>query len=183
MSFCPTGMLREARREGPSEESSRPYTERHHPGRNASLFREAWSPHWHPHAWYSLWSLAHLEEKSVTVRSLRGATTVPEDTPEAILAATGELLQALIDRNGITPETVISAIFSATDDLTSAYPAEKAREMGWTRAGLMCVQEMNVAGSLRGCLRVLVLWESDKPQAEVQHCYLRGAAGLRPDLE
>src|SRR3989337_200414 len=85
MSFCPTGMLREARREGPSEESSRPYTERHHPGRNASLFREAWSPHWHPHAWYSLWSLAHLEEKSVTVRSLRGATTVPEDTPEAIL--------------------------------------------------------------------------------------------------
>ena len=118
----------------------------------------------------------------MSVRSLRGAITAPEDTPEAILAATGELLQALIDRNGITPDSVISAIFSATDDLTSAYPAEQARRMGWTRAGLMCVQEMNVAGSLRGCLRVLVLWETDKPQSEMQHCYLRGASGLRPDL-
>ena len=118
----------------------------------------------------------------MTVRSVRGATTVTEDTPEALLEATRELLQALIDRNGITPESVISATFTATDDLTSAYPAEQARRMGWTRAGLMCVQEMNVAGSLRSCIRVLVLWETDKPQSEMQHCYLRDASGLRPDL-
>ena len=131
--------------------------------------------------WYSYGE--HLREKSVSVRSLRAAITVSDNTADAMLEATRELLQALIDRNGITPETVISAIFSATDDLTSAYPAEKAREMGWTRAGLMCVQEMAVEGNLPACIRVLVLWETDKPQAEVQHCYLRGAAGLRPDLE
>ena len=119
----------------------------------------------------------------MTVRAVRGATTVSENTADAMLEATRELLQALIDRNGIAPESVISAIFTATDDLTAAYPAEQARRMGWTRAGLMCVQEMNVAGSLRGSLRVLVLWETDKPQSEMQHCYLRGASGLRPDLD
>jgi chorismate mutase len=119
----------------------------------------------------------------MTIRAVRGAIKVPEDTPEAILAATGKMLQAIIDRNGITPESVVSAIFTATDDLKAVYPAGKAREMGWTRAGLMCVQEMNVADSLRACLRVLVLWETDKPQAEMKHCYLGGASGLRPDLD
>jgi chorismate mutase len=119
----------------------------------------------------------------MTIRAVRGAITVEANTREAILAAAGEMLQTLIDRNGITPESVVSAIFSATDDLTADYPAEKAREMGWTQAGLMCVGEMRVEGSLRACLRVLVLWETDKPQAEMQHSYLRGASGLRPDLD
>jgi chorismate mutase len=117
------------------------------------------------------------------IRAMRGAITVDEDTPEAILEAAGEMLQALVDRNEITPESVISAIFTATGDLTSAYPAEQARRMGWTRAGLMCMQEMGVTNSLSRCLRVLVLWETDIPQSEMRHCYLRGAAGLRPDLE
>lgn len=119
----------------------------------------------------------------MSLRSVRGAITVPEDTPEALLKATGELLEGLIERNGITPESVVSAVFSVTDDLTSAYPAEQARQMGWTQASLMCVQEMHVVGSLRACLRILVLWETDKPQSAMRHCYLRGAAGLRPDLD
>jgi len=75
----------------------------------------------------------------------------------------------------------IGDCFVATDDLTSAYSAEQARKMGWTRASLVCVQEMAVEGSLPACIRVLVLWETDKPQSEMQHCYLRGAPGLRPD--
>jgi chorismate mutase len=118
----------------------------------------------------------------VTVRSVRGATTVSEDTSEAVLKATREMLEELIGRNGITADSVASAIFSVTDDLTSAYPAEEARRMGWTQAGMMCLQEMRVEGSLRACIRVLVLWETERPQTEMRHCYLRGASGLRPDL-
>jgi len=117
------------------------------------------------------------------IRAVRGAITVSEDTPEAVLEAAHEMLQALIDRNGIAPESVVSAVFSATDDLTSVYPAEAARRLGWNEAGLLCVQEMAVEGSLPACIRVLVLWETDKPQSEMQHCYLRGASGLRPDLD
>ncbi len=92
------------------------------------------------------------------------------------------MLEALAQANGITPEKVISAVFTATPDLDAAYPAEAARGLGWRRAGLLCTQEMAVAGSLPMCLRVLVLWESEVSQREVRHCYLRGAANLRPDL-
>ena len=119
----------------------------------------------------------------MSVRSLRGATTVSDNTADAMLEATGELLQTLVSRNGLRPEAVISALFTATRDLTAAYPAEAARRLGWNEAGLLCVQEMAVEGSLPACIRVLVLWETDKPQSEMQHSYLRGASGLRPDLD
>jgi chorismate mutase len=119
----------------------------------------------------------------MSIRSLRGAITVPENSRQAIRAATTELLQALIDSNGLQAEQVVSAVFSATPDLNAAYPAEAARALGWTRAGLMCVQEMRVDGSLSMCLRVLVLLETDRGQREMVHCYLRGAQNLRPDLK
>ncbi len=117
----------------------------------------------------------------MAIRALRGAITVPENTREAILAATHELLDSLIESNGILPGEVISATFTATGDLDRAYPAEAAREKGWTEASLLCLQELEVAGSLARCLRVQVLWETDLPQAEMRHRYLRGAADLRPD--
>lgn len=117
------------------------------------------------------------------VRALRGAITVPENTRPALLSATEEMLEALIEANEIDPEMVISAVFSATPDLSAAYPAEAARNLGWTAAGLLCLQEMRVDGSLARCLRVLVYVESDIPQSALRHQYLRGARGLRPDRE
>lgn len=118
----------------------------------------------------------------MTLRALRGATTVGENSRETILVATDEMLRALIEANDIEPAAVVSAVFSATGDLTAAYPAEAARALGWTEAGLMCLKEMPVEGGLERCLRVLVLLESEKPQSEMRHCYLAGARGLRPDL-
>lgn len=117
------------------------------------------------------------------IRALRGAITVPENTRPALLSAADQMLEALIEANNLEPEMVISAVFSATPDLTAAYPAEAARNLGWTEAGLLCLQEMAVDGSLPRCLRVLVLVESDLPRSAMRHQYLRGARGLRPDLE
>jgi chorismate mutase len=116
------------------------------------------------------------------IRAIRGAITVPENSKSAILEATHELLRSLVDANGMSTHEVISATFSTTPDLDQAYPAEAARDMGWMEAGLMCVQEMQVQGSLGKCIRVRVLWETTQPQSAVIHRYLRGAASLRPDL-
>ena len=116
------------------------------------------------------------------VRSLRGAITTPDNTRDAILEATTELLVVLIAANDLSTADVISAVFSATPDLDAAYPAEAARALGWTQAGLMCLQEMHVPGSLARCLRVMVLVSTHREQGEMVHCYLRGAESLRPDL-
>jgi chorismate mutase len=114
--------------------------------------------------------------------ALRGAITVAENSREAILQASGELLLALIEDNDIEPQDVIAATFSATGDLDAAYPAEAARDLGWREAGLLCLQEMAVEGALPMCLRVRVLWHTGKTQPQMRHQYLRGAAVLRPDL-
>ncbi len=120
--------------------------------------------------------------RSMPVRAIRGAITVPDNSQEAILEATHALLQALTEANGLDTSEVIAATFSVTADLDQAYPAEVARELGWTEAGLMCVQEMYVEGALSQCIRVRVLWETEQPQSAVTHRYLRGAAILRTDL-
>ncbi|MFV1857804.1 MAG: chorismate mutase [Anaerolineales bacterium] len=118
----------------------------------------------------------------MTIRAIRGAITVPDNSRGAILDATHALLQSLVEANGLSAGEVIAATFSMTSDLDQAYPAEAARELGWTEAGLMCVQEMRVEGSLNKCIRVRVLWETEQPQSAVAHRYLRGAANLRTDL-
>lgn len=120
--------------------------------------------------------------RSMPVRAIRGAITVPENSQEAILEATRALLQALTEANGLKPSEVIAATFSVTPDLDRAYPAEVARDLGWTEAGLMCVQEMRVEGALNQCIRVRVLWDTEQPQSAVAHRYLEGAAILRTDL-
>ena len=116
------------------------------------------------------------------VCALRGAITVEKNTREAIYAATREMLQDLSVRNELAKGKIVSAWFTATPDLDAAYPAAAARELGWTEAALLCVQEMPVEGSLPMCVRVLVLHDSEKDQSEMRHSYLRGAAVLRPDL-
>ena len=118
---------------------------------------------------------------TMSIRALRGAITAVENSREAILEATEALLMELTEANGFPAEEVIAATFSVTPDLDQVYPAEAARMLGWTEAALMCVQEMSVEGSLKRCIRVRVLWDTDTPQAELQHRYLREAAGLRED--
>jgi len=120
--------------------------------------------------------------RSMPVRAIRGAITVSDNSQEAILEATRALLQALTEANGLDASEVIAATFSVTPDLDQAYPAEVARELGWTEAGLMCVQEMHVEGALKKCIRVRVLWDTEQPQSAVAHRYMRGAAILRTDL-
>ena len=115
------------------------------------------------------------------VRGIRGATVAAADTPEAIHAATRELMLALIDANGLAPEDIASVIFTLTPDLTAEAPARAARELGWQEAALMCMAEMNAAGGLERCIRVLIHWNCEKRPDEIRHIYLHAAGQLRPD--
>ena len=119
----------------------------------------------------------------MTTRALRGAICVPENTKESIFEATQELLQALIERNDLIEENVVAVLFSATPDLNAAFPAEAARLIGWTKPGLLCFQEMAVPGSMPMVLRILILWETVKSQAKMNHCYLGETTSLRDDLD
>ncbi len=117
-----------------------------------------------------------------TCRGVRGATTVERNERGAILEATRELLGALVRANGIDPCELASAIFSLTPDLDAAFPAEAARQLGWGQVPLLDVQEVHVPGSLPRCIRVLLLWNTERPPSAVVHVYLRKARTLRPDL-
>jgi chorismate mutase len=114
-------------------------------------------------------------------RGIRGATTVEENSVEAILAATRELLYIMIRANGIEADDVASAIFTTTTDLNATYPALAARQLGWYDTALLCGHEMDVPGGLPRCVRVLVHWNTTRPPKEIVHVYLRRAKNLRPD--
>jgi chorismate mutase len=119
----------------------------------------------------------------MSIRGIRGATTVTADEPDLILKATHELLESILDANpGIKPEDMGSALFTLTEDLTSVFPAHAARQMGWDQVPIMCAHEIPVMGSLPLCIRVLIHWNTDKTQNEIKHVYLRDAIKLRPDL-
>jgi chorismate mutase len=116
-------------------------------------------------------------------RGIRGATTVETNSREAIVAAAHELLEELIARNDVQKEDVASAYFTTTSDLDAEFPAVAARNgFGWTNVALMCGHEMDVPGSLRMCLRILLHVNTERTQDEINHVYLRGATALRPDL-
>ena len=117
------------------------------------------------------------------IRGIRGATTVAADEPDLILQATRELLEEILEENeGMLPEDVASAIFTVTDDLASTFPAQAAREMGWSLVPMLCAREIPVPNSLSHVIRVLVHWNTDVPQSGITHVYLREAVKLRPDL-
>jgi monofunctional chorismate mutase len=114
--------------------------------------------------------------------SIRGATTVERDTKDEINVYTEELILKTIEANNIVIEDIVSILFTCTRDLKSAYPAEAARKIGIRHAGLMCMQEMYVEGSMEKCIRVLIMVNGEREQANVKHVYLKNAAKLRPDL-
>ncbi len=116
------------------------------------------------------------------VRAIRGATTVKNNTREEILDATSELVQEIMERNGITRENIISIIFSVTSDLDAAFPATAARQMGFDRIAMLSTYEMDVPDSLRKCIRVLMHIQTDKKNDELAYVYLKEARKLRPDI-
>jgi chorismate mutase len=116
------------------------------------------------------------------IRGLRGATTVASDDAGQIAERTRELLQFLMDANGMLPSDVASAIFTVTEDLEAQFPAVAARGLPeWKDVPLLCTREIPVAGSLGHCIRVLIHWNTDRPQSQVRHVFLRGARHLRPE--
>lgn len=116
------------------------------------------------------------------VRAIRGATTVSENTVEAMKEAVTELLDELDAHNQLDPNDIISATFTATRDLDAIFPAAIARERpNWDNVALLDVQQMHVEGSLPRCIRFLIHVNTPVSQMEIHHPYLRGAKNLRPD--
>jgi monofunctional chorismate mutase len=118
----------------------------------------------------------------MSVRGIRGATTSPSNQSEDLLARTKELLAEIHKRNGFQPEELASIIFTTTPDLNAAFPAMAAREMGWRDTAMLCAHEIDVAGSVPRCIRVLLLWNTERAPGEIRHVYLHEAESLRPDL-
>lgn len=116
------------------------------------------------------------------VRAVRGAIQIDADDRQQILDATTELLEAVLDRNQLTPDDLISVIFTATPDLKSEFPAYAARQMGLVDVPLLCAGEIDVPGAMPRVLRLMAHVETSSTRAEVRHVYLRGAAALRSDL-
>ncbi len=119
--------------------------------------------------------------RPVVCRGIRGATTVAENTADAIAEATIDLLEQIIKANNIQPEDIASVFFTTTADLNAEYPALAARQLGWHDVALMCSHEMAVPHGLKSCLRVLIHWNTTRQADEIQHVYIRGAVNLRPD--
>ena len=112
-------------------------------------------------------------------RGIRGATTVNANAREDILAAAKELLQGMVRANGVGVEDVACIFFTTTQDLNAEFPAVGARELGFSDTPLLCGHEMDVPGSLPMCLRILILFNTEKRADDIVHIYIRGAQGLR----
>ena len=119
---------------------------------------------------------------SPAVRALRGATTVDADTPEQINKRVGELVSEMLARNEVDKDDLISVIFTATDDITSMFPAAAARGVGLGDVPLLCARELAIAGGTPRCIRVLMHLTTERSRSELRHVYLAGAEGLRDDL-
>jgi chorismate mutase len=117
------------------------------------------------------------------VLAIRGATCLQLDDPAEMTEATQELLAAMLSRNAIGEDSVISILFTGTPDLHCAFPAAAARGIGFNNVPLMCAQEMEVPGALERVVRVMMHVEVDKVRSEIEHVFLRGAQVLRADLK
>ena len=117
-----------------------------------------------------------------SVRALRGATTVSEDTEAQVTERVQELLTEIMARNGLAIDDVISAIFTTTADVVSMFPAAAARGIGFGSVPLLCASEIPVPGSMPRCIRVLLHVTSERAPGDLRHVYLHGAQVLRDDL-
>lgn len=123
------------------------------------------------------------EHTRMLVRCLgvRGAVSASDNSPEAILSATGDLLAALVAANGIVQEEVGAVFFTTTPDLTAAFPAVAARQLGWMDTAFLCGHEMAVPGGPPRVIRVMIMWNTTREKNQIEHVYLGEARQLRPD--
>lgn len=120
----------------------------------------------------------------MTVRGLRGATTVDQDGEQAVLEATGALAKTIAKENGVMPEDIVSVIVSTTTDIRSTFPAKAVRSIeGWKYVPVMCTHEMDVPGGMPLCIRIMMHVNSTTPQKDIVHIYQNEAVKLRPDLQ
>jgi chorismate mutase len=118
----------------------------------------------------------------MSIRGVRGATIATANDADAILAATRELLLAIRDANpSMQTEDLASILFTVTNDLDAVYPAQAAHQLKWSGVPLICAREIPVPDGLPNCVRVMIHWNTDLPQGEIRHIYLKDAAQLRPD--
>ena len=120
--------------------------------------------------------------RRMKLRALRGAITVDANEPDAILSATEELVRAVMERNSLEPEQMVSCIFTCTDDLDAEFPAVAARRLGLSAVPLLCAREIHVPGALPRVIRLLLHCYAE-PDSEPRHVYLREAESLRRDLQ
>lgn len=118
----------------------------------------------------------------MAVRAVRGAVQLDRDEAGHMDERVSELLTAVLERNALTPDDLISIWFTATPDLHSDFPAAAARGLGITDVPLICAQELDISGAMPRVVRVLAHVESDLPRSSVSHVYLGAAAALRKDI-
>ncbi|HUY06436.1 MAG TPA: chorismate mutase [Acidimicrobiales bacterium] len=118
----------------------------------------------------------------MTLRAIRGATTVEEDESSQIIGATKELLEEILRRNEIRRDDLVCIFFSSTPDLTSAFPATGAHALDLDDVPLFGAVELGVRGALERCIRIMVQCYSENSRAEIHHVYTKGAVVLRTDL-
>ena len=114
--------------------------------------------------------------------AVRGATKSRSNNPETIIAATEELMRELIERNELTPERIVSCIFTSTHDLNAEFPAVAARKLGLDKVPLLCAQEVDVPGAMVSVIRTLVHYYAPWDHTPA-HAYLGEAQELRSDLK
>ncbi|MFJ1600845.1 chorismate mutase [Streptomyces sp. NPDC088261] len=118
----------------------------------------------------------------MAVRAVRGAVQLERDEPGHMDDQVRQLLTAMLERNAIARDDLISIWFTATPDLHSDFPAAAARGLGIVDVPLLCAQEMDVAGAMPRVVRILAHIESDLPRSRIAHVYLGAAAALRKDI-
>jgi chorismate mutase len=116
-------------------------------------------------------------------RGIRGATKVAANTRQDILTGADELLRKMVEANQVEVDKIAAVFFTTSNDLNAEFPALAARRLGWTSVPLLCGHEMNVPGSMPLCIRVMMMYNTDKTPREIVHVYLREARALRPELE
>jgi chorismate mutase len=119
---------------------------------------------------------------AIALRGLRGATTVDADTEEQVTERVQTLITAMLDRNGLDKDALVSVLFTATDDIHCMFPATAARGVGLGDVPLICARELDITGATPLCIRILMHVYTDTSRAALHHVYLEGARNLRDDL-
>ena len=123
-----------------------------------------------------------IDSAVVKLLALRGATTCDEDSKVEIDRKTQQLVTTMLERNHVDHDSLVSIIFTATDDLHSEFPAAAARALGLGDVPLICARELDIAHGMARCIRIMMHFYGDMERSDLHHVYLDRARALRDDL-